>query len=136
MGWIYIRTALIPSLHVIQVGFHLCFSMFVHIYMTHFSLLVGVFFFNLLHFKLSPQLCLFAIYTNLLKSFCSFTSFLQSFFISFMDSGSPPTLSQTEALPPSNDWPVVSSYSSSFSLSSPEMDDASTKFSPITLSSA
>ncbi|KAJ3600214.1 hypothetical protein NHX12_031200, partial [Muraenolepis orangiensis] len=36
---------------------------------------------------------------------------------------SSPTSSQTEALPPSTDWPV-SSYSSSFSLSSPEMDDA------------
>uniref|UniRef100_A0A096MD06 Trinucleotide repeat containing adaptor 6C n=1 Tax=Poecilia formosa TaxID=48698 RepID=A0A096MD06_POEFO len=37
--------------------------------------------------------------------------------------GSSPTSSQSEALPPSTDWPV-SAYSSSFSLSSPEMDDA------------
>ncbi|XP_056465101.1 trinucleotide repeat-containing gene 6C protein-like [Gadus chalcogrammus] len=37
--------------------------------------------------------------------------------------GSSPTSSQTEALTSSSDWPV-SSYSSSFSLSSPEMDDA------------
>uniref|UniRef100_A0A3Q1BWH4 Trinucleotide repeat-containing gene 6C protein n=1 Tax=Amphiprion ocellaris TaxID=80972 RepID=A0A3Q1BWH4_AMPOC len=37
--------------------------------------------------------------------------------------GSSPTSSQNEALPPSTDWPV-SAYTSSFSLSSPEMDDA------------
>ncbi|XP_056158096.1 trinucleotide repeat-containing gene 6C protein-like [Lampris incognitus] len=37
--------------------------------------------------------------------------------------GSSPTSSQNEALPPSSDWPV-SAYSSSFSLSSPETDDA------------
>ncbi|XP_035035756.1 trinucleotide repeat-containing gene 6C protein isoform X3 [Hippoglossus stenolepis] len=37
--------------------------------------------------------------------------------------GSSPTSSQIEALPPSTDWPV-SAYTSSFSLSSPEMDDA------------
>uniref|UniRef100_A0A3B3VZ28 Trinucleotide repeat-containing gene 6C protein n=1 Tax=Poecilia latipinna TaxID=48699 RepID=A0A3B3VZ28_9TELE len=37
--------------------------------------------------------------------------------------GSSPTSSQSEALPPSTDWPV-SAYSSSFSLSSTEMDDA------------
>ncbi|KAM6966024.1 LOW QUALITY PROTEIN: trinucleotide repeat-containing gene 6C protein-like [Tautogolabrus adspersus] len=37
--------------------------------------------------------------------------------------GSSPTSSQNEALPPSSDWPV-SAYTSSFSLSSPEMDDA------------
>ncbi|XP_061568388.1 trinucleotide repeat-containing gene 6C protein isoform X2 [Cololabis saira] len=36
---------------------------------------------------------------------------------------SSPTSSQNEALPPSTDWPV-SAYTSSFSLSSPEMDDA------------
>lgn len=40
--------------------------------------------------------------------------------------GSSPTSSQSEALPPSTDWPV-SAYSSSFSLSSPEMDDAGTR---------
>ncbi|XP_071386787.1 trinucleotide repeat-containing gene 6C protein, partial [Centroberyx affinis] len=37
--------------------------------------------------------------------------------------GSSPTSSQNEALPPSTDWPV-SAYTSSFSLSSPETDDA------------
>ncbi|XP_029292884.1 trinucleotide repeat-containing gene 6C protein [Cottoperca gobio] len=37
--------------------------------------------------------------------------------------GSSPTSSQNEALPPSTDWPV-SAYTSSFSLSSPEADDA------------
>ncbi|XP_069380536.1 trinucleotide repeat-containing gene 6C protein isoform X3 [Paralichthys olivaceus] len=37
--------------------------------------------------------------------------------------GSSPTSSQIEALPPSTDWPV-SAYTSSFSLSSPETDDA------------
>ncbi|GLD66738.1 trinucleotide repeat-containing gene 6C protein-like protein, partial [Lates japonicus] len=37
--------------------------------------------------------------------------------------GSSPTSSQNEALPPSSDWPV-SAYTSSFSLSSPETDDA------------
>ncbi|XP_037647203.1 LOW QUALITY PROTEIN: trinucleotide repeat-containing gene 6C protein-like [Sebastes umbrosus] len=37
--------------------------------------------------------------------------------------GSSPTSSQSEALPPSTDWPV-SAYTSSFSLSSPEADDA------------
>uniref|UniRef100_A0AAX7UQ69 Trinucleotide repeat-containing gene 6C protein n=1 Tax=Astatotilapia calliptera TaxID=8154 RepID=A0AAX7UQ69_ASTCA len=37
--------------------------------------------------------------------------------------GSSPTSSQNEALPPSTDWPV-SGYTSSFSLSSPEMEDA------------
>lgn len=41
--------------------------------------------------------------------------------------GSSPTSSQNEALPPSTDWPV-SAYTSSFSLSSPEMDDAGTWF--------
>lgn len=41
--------------------------------------------------------------------------------------GSSPTSSQSEALPPSTDWPV-SAYTSSFSLSSPEMDDAGTWF--------
>ncbi|MEQ2217093.1 hypothetical protein XENOCAPTIV_016507 [Xenoophorus captivus] len=40
--------------------------------------------------------------------------------------GSSPTSSQSEALPPSSDWPV-SAYASSFSLSSPEMDDAELK---------
>ncbi|XP_068605633.1 trinucleotide repeat-containing gene 6C protein [Brachionichthys hirsutus] len=37
--------------------------------------------------------------------------------------GSSPTSSQNEALPPSTDWPV-SAYTSSFSMSSPETDDA------------
>lgn len=41
--------------------------------------------------------------------------------------GSSPTSSQNEALPPSTDWPV-SAYTSSFSLSSPETDDAGTWF--------
>lgn len=41
--------------------------------------------------------------------------------------GSSPTSSQNEALPPSSDWPV-SAYTSSFSLSSPETDDAGTWF--------
>lgn len=40
-------------------------------------------------------------------------------------SGSSPSSSQSEALPPSTDWPV-SGYTSSFSLSSPEMDDTGT----------
>lgn len=39
--------------------------------------------------------------------------------------GSSPTSSQNEAVPPSTDWPV-SAYTSSFSLSSPETDDAGT----------
>lgn len=41
--------------------------------------------------------------------------------------GSSPTSSQNEALPPATDWPV-SAYSSSFSMSSSEMDDAGTWF--------
>lgn len=41
--------------------------------------------------------------------------------------GSSPTSSQNEALPPSTDWPV-SAYTSSFSLSSPETDNAGTWF--------
>lgn len=41
--------------------------------------------------------------------------------------GSSPTSSQNEALPPSTDWPV-SAYTSSFSLSSQETDDAGTWF--------
>ncbi len=41
--------------------------------------------------------------------------------------GSSPTSSQNEALPPTTDWPV-SAYTSSFSLSSQETDDAGTWF--------
>uniref|UniRef100_A0AAZ1WYJ4 Trinucleotide repeat containing 6C n=1 Tax=Oreochromis aureus TaxID=47969 RepID=A0AAZ1WYJ4_OREAU len=45
------------------------------------------------------------------------------------DRSSSPTSSQNEALPPSTDWPV-SGYTSSFSLSSPEMEDMKSTWSP------
>lgn len=46
-------------------------------------------------------------------------------FVAGIALGSSPTPSQSEAQPPSTDWPV-SAYSSSFSMSSPETDDAGT----------
>ena len=46
-------------------------------------------------------------------------------FVAGIASGSSPTPSQNEAQPPSTDWPV-SAYCSSFSMSSPETDDAGT----------
>lgn len=53
-------------------------------------------------------------------------------FVAGIGSGSSPTPSQSEAQPPSTDWPV-SAYSSSFSMSSPETDDAGTWMIPTTL---
>lgn len=77
----------------------------------------------------------------IMSSAFSFTPFIFSFSATFfpylfvsvfvcvggIGSGSSPTSSQNEALPPSTDWPV-SAYTSSFSLSSPETDDAGTWF--------
>lgn len=60
-------------------------------------------------------------------SLCYFFLICLCLFVCFagIGSGSSPTSSQNEALPPSTDWPV-SAYTSSFSLSSPEADDAGT----------
>lgn len=67
-------------------------------------------------------------------SLCHFLSAAFSLFVLYLfvcvagvGLGSSPTSSQNEALPPSTDWPV-SGYTSSFSLSSPEMEDAGTWF--------
>lgn len=84
------------------------------------------------------------LYSSLLKepychhllcfSLCHFLSAAFSLFVLYLfvcvagvGLGSSPTSSQNEALPPSTDWPV-SGYTSSFSLSSPEMEDAGTWF--------
>lgn len=67
-------------------------------------------------------------------SLCFFSLFLCFCLICLcigVGSGSSPTSSQNEALPPSSDWPV-SAYTSSFSLSSPETDDTGTWFTPNT----
>ena len=61
------------------------------------------------------SLCYFFLICLCLSIFC----------VAGIGLGSSPTSSQIEALPPSTDWPV-SAYTSSFSLSSPEMDDAGT----------
>ena len=72
--------------------------------------------------------CFFSL-LHLLSIFSLFVLVCLSFFVCVagIGLGSSPTSSQNEALPPSTDWPV-SAYTSSFSLSSPEMDDAGTWF--------
>lgn len=71
------------------------------------------------HFSFTPfsLSAIFPYYFSVYFCFC--------FCFAGIGLGSSPTSSQ--ALPPSTDWPV-SAYTSSFSLSSPETDDAGTQF--------
>lgn len=74
----------------------------------------------LLHFSFITPFLLSAI-------FSLFVCICLSVCVDGIGLGSSPTSSQNEALPPSTDWPVTA-YTSSFSLSSPETDDAGTWF--------
>lgn len=95
-------------------------SVIIHLPVYTFLFLMSWLSSFVVHFSFTP-FSLSAILFSLLVCVCLFVC------VDGIGLGSSPTSSQNEALPPSTDWPV-SAYTSSFSLSSPETDDAGTRF--------